>query len=52
VLVANAYALQLHAPQARLRIYAGIGHAIVSMRAKAPQRLLDDLRAHFAVLPE
>jgi pimeloyl-ACP methyl ester carboxylesterase len=50
--VANAYALHRHAPQARLRIYAGIGHAVVSMRAQAPQRLLDDLRAHFAVLPE
>ena len=49
--VANAYALHRHAPQARLRIYAGIGHAVGPMRAQAPQRLLDDLRAHFAVLP-
>jgi len=49
--VANAYALHRQAPQARLCIYAGIGHAVGPMRAYLPQRLLDDLRAHFAVLP-
>jgi pimeloyl-ACP methyl ester carboxylesterase len=49
--VANAYALYRQAPQARLCIYAGIGHAIGPMRAQAPQRLLDDLRTHFGVLP-
>lgn len=49
--VANAYALLRHAPQAHLCIYAGIGHAIGPMRAQVPQRLLGDLRAHFAVLP-
>ena len=48
--VANAYALHRHAPQARLCIYAGIGHAVGPMRAQIPQRLLEDLRAHFAVL--
>jgi uncharacterized protein len=48
--VANAYALHRQAPQAHLRIYAGIGHAVGPMRALAPQRLLNDLRAHFAVL--
>jgi pimeloyl-ACP methyl ester carboxylesterase len=49
--VANAYALHRKAPQAHLRIYAGIGHAIAPMRTQVPQRLLDDLRTHFAVLP-
>ncbi|HEU5098679.1 MAG TPA: hypothetical protein VFU22_06660, partial [Roseiflexaceae bacterium] len=48
--VANAYALHRHAPQASLRIYAGIGHAVEAMRARAAQRLLDDLREHFATL--
>ena len=48
--VANAYALYRQAPQAHLRIYAGIGHAVAPMRAQVPQRLLDDLRAHFAML--
>ena len=48
--VANAYALHRQAPQSHLSIYAGIGHAVDPMRAQVPQRLLDDLRAHFAVL--
>ena len=48
--VANAYALYRQAPQATLRIYTGIGHAVAPMRARAPQLLLNDLRAHFAVL--
>jgi len=50
--MANAYALHRRAPAAHLRIYAGIGHALVSMRAQAPKRLLDDLRAYFAMLPQ
>lgn len=50
--VENAYALYRHAPQAQLRIYAGIGHAVMPMRSQAPQRLLDDLRAHFSVLAQ
>ncbi|MEP7188132.1 MAG: alpha/beta fold hydrolase [Roseiflexaceae bacterium] len=48
--VANAYALYRQAPQANLCIYAGIGHAVAPMRTQVPERLLDDLRAHFAVL--
>jgi pimeloyl-ACP methyl ester carboxylesterase len=48
--VANAYALYRQAPQATLRIYAGVGHAVGPMRARVPQLLLNDLRAHFAVL--
>lgn len=49
--VENAYALHRSAPQASVRIYERVGHATIAMRARSPQRLIDDLRAHFAVLP-
>jgi pimeloyl-ACP methyl ester carboxylesterase len=46
----NAELLAERAPQARLRVYRGVGHGVIAMRAQAPQALLDDLRAHFSTL--
>jgi uncharacterized protein len=49
--VANAYALHERAgPNAHLEVYHGSSHALKSIRRSQPQRLLDDLRAHFAPL--
>jgi hypothetical protein len=47
--VRNAYLLHDQNPAATLRIYPGVGHGIEAMRVWAPQVLMRDLRAHFAV---
>ncbi len=42
--VRNAYLLNERKPEATLRIYPGVDHAIVGMRARSPQLFLGDLR--------
>lgn len=43
--VRNAYLLNERNPAATLRIYPGVDHAFVGMRARAPRTFLGDLRA-------
>lgn len=42
--VRNAYLLNERRPEAALRVYPGVDHAIVGMRARSPRVFLDDLR--------
>ncbi|MFV9506855.1 MAG: alpha/beta hydrolase [Oscillochloridaceae bacterium umkhey_bin13] len=42
--VRSAYLLNERRPASTLRIYPGVDHAIIGMRAKAPRVLLQDLR--------
>lgn len=48
--VRNAYLLHEHAPQAHLRIYPGVEHALEGMRAHSPRLLLEDLHTHFTAM--
>lgn len=48
--VRNAYLLNERNPAAMLRIYPGVDHAFVGMRARSPQVFLSDLRALLADL--
>jgi pimeloyl-ACP methyl ester carboxylesterase len=42
--VRNAYLLNEHQPAATLRVYPGVDHAIIAMRAASPRLFLGDLR--------
>lgn len=42
--LANAHLLAEQAPQATLKVYPGVDHAIVGMRARASQEFLEDVR--------
>jgi fermentation-respiration switch protein FrsA (DUF1100 family) len=46
--VRNAYLLNERRPEATLRIYPGVDHAIVGMRARSPRVFLADVREQLA----